>query len=124
MVEMVMAGRGGEGGREGGGIQQMAACCLAGTESWNREAEAVSDAPPSGHCQEPADPPPPPNPHAPTLLSSTPVATEAEVKNRGSLVTLHVKASCILRGNAHWKQTTAARLCNPDAVFFLPSPSY
>lgn len=58
---------------------------------------------------------PRPHPHALTLLSITPAATEAEVKNRGSLVTLHVKASWVLRGNTYWKQTTAAHLCNPDA---------
>lgn len=46
VIVMVMAG----------GLQHMAACCLAGTESRIGEAEAVSDAPPSGHCQEPADP--------------------------------------------------------------------
>lgn len=58
----------------------------------------------------------PPNPHAPTVLSSTPAATEAQVKNRRSLVTLHVKASAVLRGDTHWKQTTGARL----DVCFLP----
>lgn len=63
----------------------------------------------------------PSNPHAPTLLSSTPAATEAEVKNRRSLVTLYVKASCVLRGDTHWKQTIGAWLCNPDVCF---SPSY
>lgn len=79
-----------------GGIQQMAACCLAGTQSWSEEAEGVSDDPLSGHCQELSDPP------------TTPAATEAEVKNRGSLVTLHVKASCILRGDTCWKQNNSA----------------
>ncbi len=79
-----------------GGIQQMATCCLAGTQTWSGEDEAVSDVPPSGHCQKPTNPS---NRHAPTLLPSTPAATEAEVKNRGSLVTLHVKASCVLRGD-------------------------
>lgn len=99
------------------GIQQMAACCLAGTEWWSGEAEAVSDVPPSGHCQEPTDPPLQPL-MAPTLLSSTPAATEAEVKNRGSLVTSHVKASCVLRGDTRWKQTICARLYDPDVCVF------
>lgn len=47
-------------GGDGGVIQQMAVCCLAGTQSWSGEAEAVSDVPPSGHCQEPYPCSPPP----------------------------------------------------------------
>lgn len=87
-------GCGGDGGGGVGGIQQMAACCLAGTQSWSREAEAVSDIPASGHCRKPAAVPLQPHPSTP--LFSSPAATE--VKNTGSLVTLHVKALCVLRG--------------------------
>lgn len=68
-------------GCDGGGVQQMAACCLTGTQPWSHEAEAVSDAPQPGA----ADPPPQ------FQLSSI------EVKNRGSLVTLHVGTSSVLR---------------------------
>lgn len=72
--------------------------------------KATASSPPTLSLQSP--------PHTLTLLSSNPAATEAEVKNRGSLVTLDVKASHVLRGDTPWKQTTAARLCSPDVCLF------
>ena len=65
-----MEGLGCDGDADGdgrGGFQHMAACCLAGTGSRIGEAEAVSDAPLSGHCQEPADPHKPRSPSPPQL---------------------------------------------------------
>lgn len=54
-----------------------------------------------------------------TPLAFTPAATEAEVKNRGSLVTLHVMASRFLRGDTHRKQTNGTRMFNPHVCSFL-----
>ena len=74
----------------------MAGCCLTGAVVERRNREPVSDAFLSGHCQKP--------PSLPLSLSPSlllPTATGAEVKNRRSLVTLHVNASHVWRADTY-----------------------
>lgn len=117
-VEGLGCGGGGDGGGGGGGDPAdgcMLSCRHRVVErrGWGCVRRSSVRPLPGAHRPTPLQPL-----MAPTLLSSTPAATEAEVKNRGSLVTSHVKASCVLRGDTRWKQTICARLYDPDVCVF------
>lgn len=91
----------------------MAVFCLAGKQLWSGKAETVSDILQPEACHHLPNPPPL------SLSFVCPAATKSEVRNRGSHVTLHDKESRVLRGDAYWKQTIPARLCDPDVCSFL-----